>query len=1103
MKEFSNNLSALDDFTVIAFTADLWQHVCPVIRIVRPLEQAGLRWIKGAEWAEGELRFDAELIRDADIVLVARDFPWHIEAYEQVVTQARLLNKRLVYELDDLLTELPEEHPDYEHYRPARPAMLRAMLEADAVIGSTPALCEYAQSYNPRTFVFPNYLDDQLWSLRPPIKGIAGPVTIGYMGGHSHASDLKPLAPLLARLVRRYGNQVRLKFWGIVPPPILQNEPDVEWEIPGLVSYAEFAAYFEQQSCDIFLAPLNDNIFNRCKSHLKFLEYSALGIPGIYSRITSYESIVRHGENGLLASSANEWEESLARLIEDPELRFRLAVSAQETVRSQWLLSEHAGNLAEILEKVIQAPPRAEQSSFAIKAARKMQLWQAGLEVENRSLKDHLHALEHQTRAQVVQLEEKEKAFQNANAAYTELVNSRSWRLVQILQRIRLKLIPRGGRLERLLSLSMHAPGVYRREGMRSFLRSAWREMRSISSPAPALSRAQPGYLHTIATLDATQCHLPAVTVVILLAPWMPAVSEQAVAAWLGAQSYPQLAYIAVWELPAGMARLLGSRDDKKWRAVDMQAFLDGLSTPYVCMASQDLLEQEQTYLEANLLALESEALAFTINLRSQAAWAVEQLAQGNLPGETTLPLLRQIARRDCLGENFSLDLSAWLANHGSSPRVAGKALWHTSYAWDVQESLPFRTQIYGGEVTFEEMYFLAGASSGEITQPVLHGIRPVDAAVPAEPVPSALPTVVMVMPFLAMGGAEQIHLQVMCQLKGRLRFAVVTCEPLDPELGTTADAFRRITPFVYTLPDYLDPQAYFSFMLYLFARLNPSVLYIANGATWIYNVLGDLKRRFPDLRIANQVYDARVGWINRYDLDLVMYIDAHIGVNDKICQAYAEKGASPEEIYLIENGIDSHEMAPAIYTTGDIRRLKEKFGLPQGKRVITFASRFHQQKRPLDFVELARRFALDDSTVFFMVGDGPLASVVDEQIRKVNLQNVVRLPFYRPIRDVLAVSNVLVLPSEFEGMPMIVIEAQAMGVPVVVTDVGNNRQVLERTAGGVVVNRIGDVTQLMEGVRQMLTAPPEPGRLRQATLEYFDIALIAQKYYDVLIGRD
>jgi len=277
-------------FAIAAFTADLWQHVCPVIRIVQPLKQAGLLLIKGVQWIGGELRVDPALICKADIVLVARDFPRHVEAYEQVMEQARSLDKRVVYELDELLVELPEEHPDYKYYLPARSAMLRAILEADAIIGSAPALCEYARSFNPKTFVFPNYLADELWLLHSPAKETAGPVTIGYMGGQSHACDLEPIEPLLMRIGQHYGDQVRLKFWGITPPPALQDKPNVAWEIPNLVSYAEFIAYFLQQSCDIFLAPLNDNIFNRCKSHLKFLEYSALGIPGIHSRITTYES---------------------------------------------------------------------------------------------------------------------------------------------------------------------------------------------------------------------------------------------------------------------------------------------------------------------------------------------------------------------------------------------------------------------------------------------------------------------------------------------------------------------------------------------------------------------------------------------------------------------------------------------------------------------------------------------------------------------------------------------------------------------------------------------------------------------------------------------
>ena len=43
--------------------------------------------------------------------------------------------------------------------------------------------------------------------------------------------------------------------------------------------YKDFATFFQTQSADIFIAPLVDNIFNQCKSPIKFFEYSALGVP--------------------------------------------------------------------------------------------------------------------------------------------------------------------------------------------------------------------------------------------------------------------------------------------------------------------------------------------------------------------------------------------------------------------------------------------------------------------------------------------------------------------------------------------------------------------------------------------------------------------------------------------------------------------------------------------------------------------------------------------------------------------------------------------------------------------------------------------------------
>ena len=84
--------------------------------------------------------------------------------------------------------------------------------------------------------------------------------------------------------------------------------------MPELWSYKEFATYFQSQDVDIFIAPLEDNLFNRCKSSVKFLEYSCLGVPGIYSNIDPYSIVIKNNFNGLLAYTNDEWKNSLRKL---------------------------------------------------------------------------------------------------------------------------------------------------------------------------------------------------------------------------------------------------------------------------------------------------------------------------------------------------------------------------------------------------------------------------------------------------------------------------------------------------------------------------------------------------------------------------------------------------------------------------------------------------------------------------------------------------------------------------------------------------------------------------------------------------------------------
>lgn len=337
-----------------------------MLRIVRPFEAAGIQLLPGVQ--DGIIHPEAAL--EADALLIQREFPGYSNGtLNQILKIARQAGKPVIYDTDDLLLDLPASHPDAGsgYYAAARPAMLRVILEADLVTTTTPALQRVYQSLNPNTCLLPNYLDDQLWQPRPATERCADKIGISYMGSNTHAADLDGIAPALLRLASRYPGQLEFTFWGARPPSLLiDSSAPVNWAPLDNYDYPAFAAEFSQHQADIFIAPLADSQFNHCKSPIKFLEYSILGVPGVYSRSEAYASIVRHTENGLLAGSLKEWEDCLAKLIEDPEFAARLGRQAQQTAWQDWRLSSHASQWAQAYAAIGAGVPR--QSPVSLKS---------------------------------------------------------------------------------------------------------------------------------------------------------------------------------------------------------------------------------------------------------------------------------------------------------------------------------------------------------------------------------------------------------------------------------------------------------------------------------------------------------------------------------------------------------------------------------------------------------------------------------------------------------------------------------------------------------------------------------------------------------------
>jgi glycosyltransferase involved in cell wall biosynthesis len=127
-------------------------------------------------------------------------------------------------------------------------------------------------------------------------------------------------------------------------------------------------------------------------------------------------------------------------------------------------------------------------------------------------------------------------------------------------------------------------------------------------------------------------------------------------------------------------------------------------------------------------------------------------------------------------------------------------------------------------------------------------------------------------------------------------------------------------------------------------------------------------------------------------------------------------------------------------------------------------------------FVEIARLHKDHDEIYFCMTGDGPLRSAVLGLIDRYKLQGRIYAPgFVQDARTLMELSDVVVAPSRVDGMPLVVLEAQALGKPVVASAVGSIPDMITDTETGFLCTP-GDVEAFSRCILE-LSAAPQRGR--------------------------
>ncbi|PTL76173.1 glycosyltransferase [Vitiosangium sp. GDMCC 1.1324] len=357
---------------------------------------------------------------------------------------------------------------------------------------------------------------------------------------------------------------------------------------------------------------------------------------------------------------------------------------------------------------------------------------------------------------------------------------------------------------------------------------------------------------------------------------------------------------------------------------------------------------------------------------------------------------------------------------------------------------------------------------------------------------------IALAQPWMVMGGSDSLMLQVFATREQEdARLTVYSTIETPPSMGSSAGAFQRLTDDVFELSRELPASAHDEAILHLLRTRQVNVLMIV-GSPQTYALLPRIRKELPHVRVVDHLYNT-VGHLanNRKHAS---EIDFHIVANEEVRDALLRGGESPERIRVIYHGIDmkrfSQEAVP--YEADGLPGL----ALAPGERLVLYSGRFSEEKGVMRFVEIVRRMRRDTHVRFAMTGDGPQRPEVEEFIHRHALSNRVELlGIVDDSKPYLRRADVVVIPSDVEGLPLVCLEALALGTPVVASKVGALPEVIQSGRTGFLVPPT-DVDGFVRDIRGALSLDAKRTRLartcRQSVEERFSIETARQKYYEV-----
>jgi hypothetical protein len=289
------------------------------IRLVEPLKEL----CKQQGWALSLKSFHdctgADLAA-AEVLIVQRGASARVLRLQQ---RMRQLGGAVVYEIDDLLTDIAPHISNQAAVRHRRVALQRCMAEADAVTVSTARLGH--ELGLPHAWVVPNH-GLAMDGMSMPPQRVGQVVNLLFASSDNLAADF--IYPALLGM-----KGVRVVVVG--PPAAAFVQAGIAVQAQPLLPRTEFQRFAHGLSNPLAVIPLENSRFAACKSAIKWFDYAQAGVPALCSDVSPYAEVITDGVTAaMVPNRAEDWRVAIEAAVADAGWRGQVAQAARREVQA-------------------------------------------------------------------------------------------------------------------------------------------------------------------------------------------------------------------------------------------------------------------------------------------------------------------------------------------------------------------------------------------------------------------------------------------------------------------------------------------------------------------------------------------------------------------------------------------------------------------------------------------------------------------------------------------------------------------------------------------------------------------------------------------------